>query len=1285
MARSIRFDLIANAARFTAGFIEAQRAVDGLNDKLDRISRKRATPTIDVDVDKPLRSLTRFEGGASRSSRNVGQAFGSISGVFDLLTSNVYVLGAAVALVLAGLPAAAAVAASGIVLGFGGGLAAIGIIAAANTDRVKQAFTGLKDHVVTTVQQLAKPFEPALVQIAGIARRVFDVFAGPLGAAFAKIAPVVVAFADNLGRAFEQLAPVIGPMADAFNALLRAIGPQLPALFGAIASALIQLANTVRGNSKEFATLIIALLQVIPISIRIIAVLAGFYGATVRFISGLVQAAQQAGVFHTVLMITFRVISIAAQVMFGIFKAVFLGMASPVLFLISVVRLLIPVFAAIPGVIRIVSAALSEGQVRWRAFAFAVIGVIASLPGRIAAVFSFVVGVIGRAMAAVGGAISGGFSRAISIVGGAMAAVAGAVAAGFGRVVGVVGGAMVAFGGAIAAGFGRVVGVVAGAMGIVAGAVVAGFGRVVGVVGGAMATFAGAVVAGFGRVVGVVGGAMAAVAGAVAAGFGRLVGLVGGAMAAVGGAVAAAWSRVFAIISGVVGDIFNRVAGGFNAVVAFVGGVFARLQGGVGASWSAVFNTISRVVGDVFNRVAAGFNAVVAFVGGVFTRLQAGVGAAWSAVFNTISRIVGDVFNRVAAGFNAVVAFVGGVFARLQTGVAAAWSAVFSTTSRIVGDVFNRVVAAFNAVLAFVGGIMARLQSGVAAAWSAVFTTISRFVGDVFNRVAQGFNAVLAFVGSILARLQAGVLAAWSAVFATISRLVGDIFNRVAQGWNAILAFIGSILARLQAGISIAWSTIFTTISRFVGDIFNRVAQGWSQMLANTGHNLAAIASTVAGAWSGIFGTISKWVGEIYNRVNGGWNAILGTIKNIGGAIGDAVLGMARTVAGWINKVLNGINSVGGHFGVHVPTIPSFATGGEVAGAISGPGSGTSDSILARLSNGEHVWTAREVANAGGHKGVEMLRAIFGKSNVVQSQHRPNQSGVPGFAAGGGILAGIPSNPLTTIGAFLGKFGLPGGGGGKIGDVVREAAKALARGAFNWAKQKIAEWIARAIAAAKAAAAAAARAAGGLAGAISRFFSGGGNLPGWIAAAMKAAGVSGANWAAGLRVLIMRESGGNPNAINLSDSNARAGHPSQGLAQTIPSTFNAYHVPGTSNNIRDPVANVAAAIRYIQSRYGGIGGVQQANPNASPRGYLSGAWKIRANEVAQLHRGEMVWPPKAADAFRAGAVATAPTFMPGAVTISVASGDRDTIKRAVEESLNEYTQMWAIKNRRRGG
>jgi LysM repeat protein len=65
--------------------------------------------------------------------------------------------------------------------------------------------------------------------------------------------------------------------------------------------------------------------------------------------------------------------------------------------------------------------------------------------------------------------------------------------------------------------------------------------------------------------------------------------------------------------------------------------------------------------------------------------------------------------------------------------------------------------------------------------------------------------------------------------------------------------------------------------------------------------------------------------------------------------------------------------------------------------------------------------------------------------------------------------------------------------------------------------------------------------------------------------------------------LIQAESSGDPNAINLDDSNAANGDPSRGLMQTIKATFDYYHVAGTSLNIYDPLANVAAALNYIQN------------------------------------------------------------------------------------------------------
>jgi hypothetical protein len=102
-------------------------------------------------------------------------------------------------------------------------------------------------------------------------------------------------------------------------------------------------------------------------------------------------------------------------------------------------------------------------------------------------------------------------------------------------------------------------------------------------------------------------------------------------------------------------------------------------------------------------------------------------------------------------------------------------------------------------------------------------------------------------------------------------------------------------------------------------------------------------------------------------------------------------------------------------------------------------------------------------------------------------------------------------------------------------------------------------------------------------------------LDGWIHEAvsvMRKHGIPG-SYAAIYRNII-RESGGNPRAVNNWDANAAAGTPSKGLLQTIEPTFRAYHVPGTSWDVFDPVANIAAACNYAASRYGSIDNVHGA-------------------------------------------------------------------------------------------
>lgn len=113
-----------------------------------------------------------------------------------------------------------------------------------------------------------------------------------------------------------------------------------------------------------------------------------------------------------------------------------------------------------------------------------------------------------------------------------------------------------------------------------------------------------------------------------------------------------------------------------------------------------------------------------------------------------------------------------------------------------------------------------------------------------------------------------------------------------------------------------------------------------------------------------------------------------------------------------------------------------------------------------------------------------------------------------------------------------------------------------------------------------------------------------------------------------------QESGGNPRAINLWDSNAKKGIPSKGLMQVIDPTFARYAMPGHSSDIYDPLSNILASIRYALARYGSLPaaydrkggyamGTNYADPGASWVAE-NGAELVLGRSVRNFRGGEQV-------------------------------------------------------------
>lgn len=144
------------------------------------------------------------------------------------------------------------------------------------------------------------------------------------------------------------------------------------------------------------------------------------------------------------------------------------------------------------------------------------------------------------------------------------------------------------------------------------------------------------------------------------------------------------------------------------------------------------------------------------------------------------------------------------------------------------------------------------------------------------------------------------------------------------------------------------------------------------------------------------------------------------------------------------------------------------------------------------------------------------------------------------------------------------------------------------------------------------------------------------------------------------------ESGGNPKAINLWDSNAAKGTPSKSLMQVIDPTFAAHRSTLYPNDIWDPGANIAASLRYTVSRYGSPVGVWGQGHGYDQGGIAEGIGFM----LKQTLKPERVLSPRQTEVFEASLPilesikAALPTSLPPVPAgMRPRGGDSTTVKR----------------------
>lgn len=420
------------------------------------------------------------------------------------------------------------------------------------------------------------------------------------------------------------------------------------------------------------------------------------------------------------------------------------------------------------------------------------------------------------------------------------------------------------------------------------------------------------------------------------------------------------------------------------------------------------------------------------------------------------------------------------IWTGIKTAVEVAWGFIKPIFEALRGFVMDILVPA----------VMWLWQNVIQPAFSAIGQIISFWWNNLAKPVFDAWRSIIMDI------VVPAVMWLWQNVIAPAFGAIGQIISGI---WNGIIkpvwdAFKWAIDIVGQAATWL-WQNVIVPAWNGIGQAIGFV---WNSILKPIFDGIRAAWQGLGDAFRWVWDTIIKPVWDAFGHAvdvirdafHTGMDAIKATWDRLGDILKQPINFVINTVyTGGIKKVWD--NTLGKVGLPSLPGIKPLATGGPVqafatGGRIQGPGTGTSDSILATALPGSHVFTAREVANAGGFSALERLigfraaqftgagprgaalavsngeyladpsqvRDLGGHAAVYAIRRQLASGRVPGHDWGG--IVNVITNPVGAA-VNAGK-NLARKGAAKAADLVFAGVDKLIPGEFTLGGQRFGDW-----------------------------------------------------------------------------------------------------------------------------------------------------------------------------------------------------------------------------------
>lgn len=474
--------------------------------------------------------------------------------------------------------------------------------------------------------------------------------------------------------------------------------------------------------------------------------------------------------------------------------------------------------------------------------------------------------------------------------------------------------------------------------------------------------------------------------------------IVDGAMSAIGKAFSALWEAASPILEKIgnwFGEVIPPVLEWFKDTI---GTAWDAISTGLSAAWEFVQPILSTLFSWIGERLPAVFSVLKTVAKIYFLPLRLAFEALWEIakfVFNSIKAVIETVVAPVISWLWTTI--VKPLFGLIGTFIKTTWDGIIKPVFTAIKTVIETVVAPvikwlYNTI---VKPIWQAIATFIDTMWEGgikvTFKALQTFVKDVLSAV---FNAFLDLIKRVWNGIKTAINVVWAFIRDKIFKPIKDwAANTLTGAFNTLKKLVKLYIEGWRLVISTAWNFVRdkvfaplkNLVTKTIPTSFNTMKNGVSTAMGKFKTAISTPYNWVKDhAFTPLKNLITKTVPNAFKQGVKSVKTQWGKIKN---AFKTPINAVINAYNGSLPKLWNPIAGIIGKDNWKLDKVPTFAKGGKVWGA----GTTTSDSIPARLSRDEHVLTAKDVDNLGGHRNVYGMRAAAARGDV------------PGFAGGGAV------------------------------------------------------------------------------------------------------------------------------------------------------------------------------------------------------------------------------------------------------------------------------------------